>query len=164
MSFITLGSPVGTPFTITNGALLPAREVIPRMLTKVSELTSFDVLVIFIPETFPASAFSRFCCGTRSIIADFTSPTEYPRAFFSRLMPNAVTTTSSTPVLTAISVTSMDVLLLTWISCPSIPTKENTNTDCEFGTVILYLPSKSVTTPVEVPLIITVTPGRNSPV
>ena len=46
------------------------------------------------PATLPCNAFTRFCVLPLTNSSDLISWTEYPSAFFSLLIPNAVTTTS----------------------------------------------------------------------
>ena len=65
------------------------------MMTRVEPEGPAVVEEISTPATFPEIADITFCSLPAVSVSLFTEDTAYPKAFASRLMPSAVTTTSS---------------------------------------------------------------------
>ncbi len=105
----------------------PAIEVAPRITTKAEEVGSALKLVMLTPVILPSRFLRKFDVPPNAISFEFTSSTAYPRAFFSRLIPIAVTTissraTSSDSITIFISVDEPTTTVLVFI-----PTKVKTN-------------------------------------
>ena len=85
----------GTPSTTHNGWLLSVRELFPRIVILVEPLRPVPDMFICIPATFPCRAPVTEGSPVLFSSSPFSSCIEYPNIFFSRLIPKAVTTTSS---------------------------------------------------------------------
>ena len=85
----------GTPSITYRGWLFPVISVLPRRMTRVEPEGPPAVWLTTSPGTRPAIAFMKFVSLALVNSSPFTSATPYPSALRSRLMPRAVTTTSS---------------------------------------------------------------------
>ena len=112
-TIIAIGSipvtPYGTPSTISIG-------VHPRRLIDGALLNSV-LFFIFNPATFPVNDEAIFTGFTFSNISFPTFCTAYPRAFSSRLIPKAVTTTSLSSFEFSVNLIVKTVFPLTFTSC-----------------------------------------------
>ena len=86
---------MGTPFTTYSGWSLPPKEEPPRMMTRVEPAAPDAGGDTFTPAILPVSALPTLAVRTSWTISPLICWMEYARAFFSRLIPKAVTTTSS---------------------------------------------------------------------
>ena len=84
----------GTPSTTNNGCELPLMVFTPRITMLVPEPDRPLVAPIFTPGALPLKTRPRSPSGRSSKSFLPTEDTAYPKAFFSRLIPKAVTTTS----------------------------------------------------------------------
>ena len=129
----------GTPSTTSNG-------VSPRNL-RVGAVLNSVLLVTFKPATLPVSEVAILTGFTVDSLLPPTFWTAYPNAFSSRLIPKAVTTTSSIiSASSAILIFNKD-FPFTATSCCWYPIKETISTPL-VGTSNLKLPSTSVIVPV----------------
>ena len=118
--------------------------------------------VMSIPDTFPCKAPAKSVLAARVNASDLTSCTAYPNAFFSREIPIAVTTTSSSFWASAFNTTLKFGLITT--SCVCIPIYEICKVFAELGTFDkLKLPSTSVIVPRVVPFTNTEAPTTGCP-
>ena len=135
--------------------------VSPRSLILGVSLNSV-LFWIFKPATFPVKDVVTSTVFAKGRLSPFTFWTAYPRAFSSRLIPKAVTTTSSnlressSRVILNISLCPTAIFLVTY------PIKEMTNVALS-GTSKLNFPSISEIVPFVVPLWMTLAPGTGSP-
>ena len=121
-----------------------------------------EVEVMFTPGIFPCNTRPTSAWGRSSMFFLSMDVTEYPKARFSRTMPWAVTTTSLSCLVSAVSTTSIAVRLPTVISWVVVPTKLTTSI-APAGAEIEYPPSESVFVPLVVPFTTTDAPGIEEP-
>ncbi len=119
------------------------------------------------PDTLPCSIFAMLSERFSTIPSVLISCIAYPSAFFSRLIPKAVTTTSSNDLVSSNKTTFKYVRPLREISWGLNPKYENSITAFAFGIAKLNSPSTSVTVECTIVasgiLTITFTPIKDSP-
>ena len=143
--------PNGTPSITYNGWLLPLTERLPRIITLEEPPKPEELLLICTPAVLPANAFIILGSFTRASSSPFTTWVEYVSDFSFFAIPNAVTTTSSSSLASFFNVTLI-VPGVMGTSCVIIPTKDTCRIFAPAGaSVIVNLPSKSVTAPVVLP-------------
>ena len=111
---------IGTPSTTYSGWLLPDSELKPRMTTEFEAPGSAAPVLICTPATLPARADMTSLVRLSEILSPSTAVAEKPRAFVWRLMPMAVTTTSSSELASRPRRTVMPSWALT--ACVRMPT------------------------------------------
>ena len=155
-------SRTGSPSTTQSGVLLPLKEFRPRSTIRVGPPTPLPDCDICTPATLPCSRFETLVERFSEKTSVFTSCMAYPNAFFSRLIPNAVTTTSESISLSSFNVMEKLVFLLILISCFSYPMNEIISLPFS-GASNLKAPSMSVIVPRVVPSTETLAPIMDSP-
>ena len=100
----------------------PDKELKPRTTTELDAPGSDELLDICTPAIFPDKADITSELRVAVILSLFTEVAEYPNAFSERLIPIAVTTTSSSTSVSDFNTTLKLGLIAT--SCACIPTNE----------------------------------------
>ena len=126
----------GTPSTTKRGWLSLLREVAP-LITMLTDDPVPPVELMTTPDILPASELITFSWATLIMSSPSTFPTENPSDFSSRVIPSAVTTTSSN--LSMLSISSMLITFRppTTTSWVSYPIKENISAASVPGTSIV---------------------------
>ena len=135
----------GTPSTTNNGCELPLIVDTPRMVMLVPDPEIPLLFKILTPGALPCNKRIGSPSGRSSNCFLSTEATAYPSAFFSRLIPSEVTTTSEIVSEEAASVT-LDALEAA-TSVAANPTLEITSTVPPLGTLRVKLPLASVDVP-----------------
>ena len=112
----------GTPSMTYSGWLFPLRELTPRTMTDLDEPGSEDEFEIWRPATLPCRLDMMSFVRAAAMSSPFTAVAENPSAFAERLIPKAVTTTSSSAVSSGSRTTFMSRPAVT--SRDFIPTEE----------------------------------------
>ena len=107
-----------------SGWLFPVRELFPRITTRVEDVGP-PAEINCTPDTFPDSMFSKFASRTSVVVPMSIDWRAYPKDLASRLIPKAVTTTSTNYFVSSASVTLMSFLFLSIRTfCALYPIKE----------------------------------------
>src|SRR5665647_1291701 len=103
----SLAEDIGIPSTTYNGVLSPVNDREPRIVIFDDAPGIPEEGVISTPESLPCKAPERSEFDPCVNSSDLTSCTAYPRAFFSFVIPMAVTTTSLTEMFSDFSLTCL---------------------------------------------------------
>lgn len=134
------------------------------MTTRVDEPAPEFPDIICTPETFPASLLRTLASLPTFMLSPSTTCWAYPSDFFSLLIPNAVTTTSSRACTSSCSTIETGSFPVSFISLVSYPMNETTKVLLVGSdTLMVKFPSMSVTVPFVVFFCRIVTPGNPNP-
>ena len=92
---------IGTPSMTISGALSPIIDLLPRRVILEAPPAPPALGVIVIPETLPSRELIRFASGALNRSSAFTICVAYVKDFSLRIIPIAVTTTSSSAVVSS---------------------------------------------------------------
>ena len=149
----------GTPSTTKRGFTPPSKVEVPRIRISEPSPGAPEPEVISIPAICP--------CSTSVIEIAFLSSMDFevmeaiePVISLFFIAPYPTTITSFSSLTDSFRMTFKTLLPFTAISCLAKPVYEYIRVLFWFGIEITYLPSRLLTTPVEVPFMRTLTPGR----
>ena len=154
---------IGTLSTTIRGEVAPLKEGTPRISNRAGLPGAPSPAKMLRPGICPCIMWATLVAVDSSIMRESKLATEPVRSFFV-VVPYPITTTSSTSLTSSSSTTFNVCWPVHFISFVFIPMNENCSTrESCFSTFIVYSPFTSVDTPIVVPLIKIVTPGRGVP-
>ncbi|CDC00572.1 unknown [Bacteroides sp. CAG:443] len=154
---------IGIPSITQSGWFFPLNEFRPRKMIRVEPPIPEPDCAICTPAILPCNMLLRLIDLFSVRLSVLTSCMAYPSAFFSRLIPNAVTTTSLSCSDSTLSWILNFLLFPMAISFSLYPMKEICSMFCPAGTCSSKFPFMSEIVPIEVPFTRMFAPGMLFP-